>query len=132
VVRIVRDDNYADERSSSSFELRPDGSFAIAHDMSNGGGESTVTECLGRIEAVEAAAWLARVRSDATLAAPPRGMRREEAAERKIPYRYSVGFAAEPGRIAYVDPERWTRELEPLLERMSKLARCTTSTRSGR
>ena len=31
--------------------------------------------------------------------------------------------------IAYADPERSTRELEPLLDRLSKLARCTTSTR---
>ncbi len=129
VVRVARDDNYADERASSDFEIRPDGSFSIVHVMSTGGSESTVTECVGRLPAAEAAAWVARVRGDATLAASPPGARREEAFERKIPYRYTVGYAAGAGSIAYADPERWTRELEPLLDRLSKLARCTTSTR---
>ena len=129
VVRVVRDDNYADERASSDFEIRPDGAFSIVHVMSNGGSESTVTECVGRLPAPEATAWVARVRGDATLAAPPPGVRREEAFERKIPYRYTVAYAAGAGSVAYADPERSTRELEPLLDRLSKLARCTTSTR---
>jgi len=129
VVRVVRDDNYADERASSDFEIRPDGSFTIVHVMSTGGSESTVTECVGRLPVAEAATWVARVRGDATLAAPPPGVRREEAFERKIPYRYTVGYAASAGSIAYAEPERWTRELEPLLDRLSKLARCATSTR---
>jgi hypothetical protein len=129
VVRVDRADNYADERASSDFEIRPDGAFTIVHVNSTGGSESTVTECVGRLPAAEAAAWVARVRSDATLATPPPGVRREEAFERNIPYRYTVGYAAGAGSIAYVDPDRWTRELEPFLERLSKLARCTRSTR---
>lgn len=129
VVRVDRDDNYADERSSSKLEIRPDGAFTIVHLMSNGGAESEVTECVGRLPAAEAEAWVARARGDATLAAPPPGVRREEAFERKIPYRYTIGYSAGAGTIAYVEPERWTRELEPLFDRLSKLARCTTSTR---
>ena len=64
VVRVDRDDNYADERSSSKLEIRPDGAFTIVHLMSNGGAESEVTECVGRLPAAEAEAWVARARGD--------------------------------------------------------------------
>ncbi len=131
LVRIVRDDNFADERASSSYDLGQDGSFTIEHVMSNGGGDSTVTACAGHIEAAEAAEWVARVRSEATLASPPRGPSREEAMERRIQYRYEVGYAPDPRRLSYAPHERWARELEALLERLGRSARCRTFTRTG-
>lgn len=98
--------------------------------MSDGGSALTVKACAGRLPEGEAAAWTARVRSEATLATPPKGPHREETAARRIRYRYIVGYAAGSPSTTYADPERLMHELETLLERLSTTARCTTHTRS--
>lgn len=124
-VEIVASNNYADERDSTRYVVRDDGSFDSEHVMSDGGARSHVTRCAGRIAEAEAAAWVARVRDGAKHAAPPRGMRREEAAERRVPQSFTVAWVTTPPRSSsYADPAAWTSDLEALTARLSKAATC--------
>lgn len=130
LVRIERDDNFADERATSSYALRADGSLEIEHVMSNGGADATVTTCSGRIPPADAAPWVDRVRQEATLAAPPRGPSREETFAKKIQYRYKLGYETAPKSVTYADPAPWLRDVELLVERLERNGRCTRSTRA--
>jgi len=128
-VTVHSSNNFADERDTSRVELWPDGAFTSEHEMSNGGSTSTVTACRGALPAPHAAAWVARVRSQATLDAPPRGPSREEIDAKKIPYRHEVSYSAAPGAARYADLGTSTRDLEALLQELRPLSRCTTFTR---
>lgn len=128
-VEIVANNNYADERDSTRYVVRDDGSFDSEHVMSNGGGTSEVTTCTGRLPAAEASAWVARVRAGATHATPPRGMDRNEAAKRRIPRSFTVAYVTRPSSTTYADPATWTSDLEALASRLSKAATCQRSTR---
>ena len=70
-----------------------------------------------------------RIRSGATLKAPPRGPSREAIEREKIPYTHEVSYSATAGEALYFDPEPSRHDLDKLLEELRPLSRCNTSKR---
>lgn len=126
-VTIHSSNNFADERDTTSVELSANGAFTTEHVMSNGGSTSTVTVCRGELPASQAAAWVARIRSEATRKAPPRGPSREVIEREKIHETHEVSYSATAGEALFADPEPSRHDLEKLLEELRSLSRCSTS-----
>lgn len=121
----------ADEGEVWTYDL--DGAGVLVADgwMSNGGETRTVWRCRGRIASEQAAAWLARLETAATLATAPALPSAGDALARGQTNGFEVGYARTAGVMTYADPAASIDWLAELLVRLNEAKRCTTSSDDG-